>query len=450
MRCLATYAVFSALSLTVHSAPRHTSAWAHQLTGDMAPASIPQNGSDPEGCAAGVGERRASFGYGLTTPCWMWIEIRFDAAVARDVEATTAAIQDYPLRGYVEELKPPLGETQGIMTNFTHDLLFSMETLSQNPYPLELVKPSDPLPFDVPEDLAPRIAGVSLDELRKNGSLFVVDHRYQNELEKTTVQPQRYERPPPHTFMCTETLSLSTFGPSANNHNSVGEELCFNPGGHWDQLFYVNNIGCRDYVTNNWPTREAYQGGYLKNDFQVRGLVGKNNVFKFKFFPFDQDALKSQEIYRGYFVAFVDSYYSSDGDVAADSERQNCIIHHGLNGGNLVGSKATLPFHLNAMYAPLPTEKGVTDLLPFLPSAPNPLGAGRALYRIHSYLQQAILPDFGAHTRTRAPAADFGARMNGLRFEIRARGFDEKGLSLGMPFIYRTLDPGYIPYFSAV
>ncbi len=23
----------------------------------------------------------------------------------------------------------------------------------------------------------------------------------------------------------------------------VGEELCFNPGGHWDQLFYVDNIG---------------------------------------------------------------------------------------------------------------------------------------------------------------------------------------------------------------
>lgn len=27
---------------------------------------------------------------------------------------------------------------------------------------------------------------------------------------------------------------------------SVGEQLCFNPGGHWDQLFYVNNVG---YVT---------------------------------------------------------------------------------------------------------------------------------------------------------------------------------------------------------
>ena len=24
---------------------------------------------------------------------------------------------------------------------------------------------------------------------------------------------------------------------------SVGEELCFNPGGHWDQLMYVSNVG---------------------------------------------------------------------------------------------------------------------------------------------------------------------------------------------------------------
>lgn len=37
----------------------------------------------------------------------------------------------------------PLQEAPGIMTNYTQDLLFSMERLSQNPYPLEQVKPED-------------------------------------------------------------------------------------------------------------------------------------------------------------------------------------------------------------------------------------------------------------------------------------------------------------------
>lgn len=61
------------------------------------------------------------------------------------------------------------------MTNYTQDLLFSMERLSQNPYPLELVKPSDPLPFRVPDGLTEIITGVSLETLHTNGNLFVAD-----------------------------------------------------------------------------------------------------------------------------------------------------------------------------------------------------------------------------------------------------------------------------------
>ncbi|RYP80629.1 hypothetical protein DL769_002374 [Monosporascus sp. CRB-8-3] len=542
MLSLATCAVFSTLSLAVHAAPRRMPAWARQLTGDTSPASIPQNDGDPEGRAAGVAERRAGFGYGPSLigeaapfpngalgdirtahdySVWEVDRNQIDAAVAKDIEATTAAIQA--------------------------DLLFSMERLSQNPYPLELVKPSEPLPFEIPEDLAPQIAGVSLDELHKSGSLFVVDHRYQTELGKTTVQPQRYGaassayfyvHPESGDFLplairtnagsdltysplddptdwllakmifnvndffhaqmfhlvvthdVSEAVHLAALRTLSEKHpvmiilerlmlqgyssRVVGEELCFNPGGHWDQLFY---------------------GGYLKNDFQARGLVDENNEFKFKFFPFYQDALKIQEIYRNFFVAFVDSYYASDDDVAADSELQNwfaeapaakvvdfptapvtkevlvdvlthfgfivSVVHHGLNGGDPVGSKATLPFHRNAMYAPLPTEKGVTDLLPFLPPAEQAVHYiafivtfNRPFYRTsgrtleYAFWDESLLERFNKETR--AAAADFAARMNGLSTEFRTRDFDEKGLSLGMPFIYRTLDPGYIPYFSAV
>jgi hypothetical protein len=76
------------------------------------------------------------------------------------------------------KLSDPLGEAPGIMTNYTQDLLFSMERLSQNPFPLELVKPSDTLPFHLPDNLTVRIAGASLEALQASGKLFVVDRKY--------------------------------------------------------------------------------------------------------------------------------------------------------------------------------------------------------------------------------------------------------------------------------
>ncbi|RYO80597.1 hypothetical protein DL766_008301 [Monosporascus sp. MC13-8B] len=189
---------------------------------------------------------------------------------------------------------------------------------------------------------------------------------------------------------------------------------------HWDQLFYVNNIG--DYVTNNWPTRGVYQGGYLGNDFQAP----------------NEGCLRDVLTHFGFIVS---------------------VIHYGLNGGDPVGFKATLPFHLNAMYASLLTEKGVTDLLLFLVPAEYAVHYivfiatfNRLFYWtlgcILEYvpLDELLLERFNKETRV--VAADFGARMNGLSIEIRTRDFDEKGL--GMPFIYRTSDPGYAPYFSAV
>lgn len=76
------------------------------------------------------------------------------------------------------KLSNPLGTAPGIMTNYTDDLLFSMERLSQNPFPLQLVKPTDPLPFALADDVTFKVTGVStLEKLRANSSLFVVDRK---------------------------------------------------------------------------------------------------------------------------------------------------------------------------------------------------------------------------------------------------------------------------------
>ena len=61
------------------------------------------------------------------------------------------------------------------MTNYTQDLLFSMERLSQNPYALRLVDSAEELPFEVADELTAEIAGVTLEELKTAGNLFYVD-----------------------------------------------------------------------------------------------------------------------------------------------------------------------------------------------------------------------------------------------------------------------------------
>ncbi|KAI1397740.1 Lipoxygenase [Hypoxylon fuscum] len=560
----------------------------HTSVNDTSPACLPQHDDDTQSRVDEVAAKQEGFVYGPSLigqaaafpngtlgnaraqsdmDLWNVDREEIDSAVAKDVEIIQKAIaangglkslDDYinVLYGGEWENSNPLEEAPGIMTNYTQDLLFSMERLSQNSYPLQLVKPSYRLPFQVPDGLTENIAGVTLETLHASGSLFVVD------------QPQRYGaactayfyiHPESKDFMplaiktnagndliytpldtptdwllakmifnvndmfhsqmfhlvathdvseavhqaALRTLSekhpimiilerLMTRGYSSR---IVGEQLCFNPGGHWDQLFYINNIGCRQFVTDNWPTHGAFQSGYLQADLRARGLIDEKDEFKFKTFPFFQDALRIKTIFREFFTAFVDSYYASEDEFSADFELQNwfaeatgdaqvhdfssspsketlvdvlthfgfivSVVHHGLNGGDPVGSKATLPFHLNALYAPLPTDKGVTDLLPFLPPPDNAVHYigflatfNRPFYRTSNRTLEYAFSDDALLQRlndgTRSASATFMKSMQDLSAEVRARGFDENGLSLGMPFVYRTLDPGYIPYFSAV
>lgn len=276
----------------------------------------------------------------------------------------------------------------------------------------------------------------------------------------------------------------------------VGEDLCFNEGGHWDQLMLINQFGCRDYVTDVWPTAGKYQAGYFRTDLKARGLINDLGQFPFKHFPFFEDADVIHTGYQKFFQSFIDSYYKSDADVAADYEVQNWFVeatknakvqdfpqgkatkqalvdvlthfgfiisvgHHSLNGGDPVGSKATLPFHLPALYAPVPQAKGVQDLVPFLPPAANAvhyIGFIASFNRPFYETSGRTLEDAFANgdmlkrlnAATRQASTDFLGSMQALSSKIRARVFDKDGLSLGMPFVYRTLDPGYIPFFCSV
>ncbi|KAJ4862693.1 lipoxygenase domain-containing protein [Trichoderma breve] len=275
----------------------------------------------------------------------------------------------------------------------------------------------------------------------------------------------------------------------------VGEELCFNPGGHWDQLMVFNQFGCRQFVTDSWPVDGRYQSGYLENNLKARGLIDDNGKSVFNSFPFYDDAKRIRDNYHIFFTSFVNSYYKSEYDLSGDFEVHNwfneastmakaqdfpqeknlskkvlidvlthfayatSVSHHSVNGGAPIAS-GTLPFHIPAIYTAIPKEKGVKDLMPYLP---DPATAVHYLGFMASFNR----PFYGSDGRTLKDAFDATTvqslnqdtksaskvlldSMQKLSQQIRSRAFDSQGLSQNMPFIYRTLDPAYIPFFCAV
>ncbi|KAJ2991322.1 hypothetical protein NUW58_g2555 [Xylaria curta] len=77
----------------------------------------------------------------------------------------------------------PDGPFPGMLTNFTDDRLFSMMRLSASPYRIKRVKPSDNLLFDVKE--AKSITGLTLQQLKQQGRLFLEDFTEMKELDPT-------------------------------------------------------------------------------------------------------------------------------------------------------------------------------------------------------------------------------------------------------------------------
>jgi arachidonate 15-lipoxygenase (second type) / 8-lipoxygenase (S-type) len=80
----------------------------------------------------------------------------------------------------------PEGLDPGMLSNYTKDLLFSMERLSVNPYSVRRLHPTqDSLPFVVDNGAVKYVTGVALESLHASGSLFYADHRSQARLQKT-------------------------------------------------------------------------------------------------------------------------------------------------------------------------------------------------------------------------------------------------------------------------
>lgn len=85
-------------------------------------------------------------------------------------------MDDYATILYRDQWKNTITHpASGILTNYTQDLLFSMERLSQNPYALQLLKKTDPLLFPLSDDIVNKVAGTTLKKIHESEALFFAD-----------------------------------------------------------------------------------------------------------------------------------------------------------------------------------------------------------------------------------------------------------------------------------
>lgn len=205
---------------------------------------------------------------------------------------------------------------------------------------------------------------------------------------------------------------------------------------------------------------------------------------------------------RAFMTAFVEAYYPSQADIAGDYELQawfeECaaggaagvfdfptaellnsdegkavlveilthfqyltgILHPALNTGSLV-TEWTLPLVPLALYSEVPAEKGVESVIPWLPPADGavfqldllatfnrPQYASQNKTLVFAFSDSAFLSRL--NDEVNKAASTFTEGMGKISERIQARRFDDEGLSQGMPFVWKGLDPGTVPFFFAI
>lgn len=131
--------------------------------------------------------------------------------------------------------------------------------------------------------------------------------------------------------------------------------------------------------------------------------------------------------------------------------------HHTSNTNDLLSLTGTLPLHPAALYQPIPTTKGITSVVDFLPPLDKcieqlafsalfarPLLADTNRSLLHMFGDADLLG--GLNAETVAAAVTFKYNMEQFSQEVAGRGFDGEGLSQGMPFVWQALDPNVAPY----
>jgi len=182
----------------------------------------------------------------------------------------------------------PAGLDVGILSNYTDDLLFSMERLSVNPFTIRRLSPSDSLPFTVEDTISSNITGITLQSLFNSGSLFYADHRYQASLQSIN---DRYAGAC-DAYFYVDTKS-GNFLPLAIRTN-VGNNLIYTPADSTnDWLLAKMMFNLNDFFQSQWYHLSAthnvveivYEAAYrtLSEDHPVMALLERRQFFPSQF-----------------------------------------------------------------------------------------------------------------------------------------------------------------------
>ncbi|WPH04308.1 Hypothetical protein R9X50_00719700 [Acrodontium crateriforme] len=460
----------------------------------------------------------------------------------------------------------PHGPDPGVLTNYTDDLFFSMERLSNSPYAVKRLRPHyDTLSFNIDDKIAKKIAGKSLNQLFAEGRLFYADYRDQAALPKSAqygAACDGYFYIDRHSgdflplairtnvgsnliytrldtandwLLAKIMLNVNDFWFSQWNHlaqthevvqiaymaairtlseahpvmamlnrlmhevfaiQPVAEAILFQPGATVDQLFPFTGQSAQDYTTKRYKTggAGAVESQYFKSELRARGLIDSPYGPALKHFPFYEDASIIHDAAEKALRAFVESYYSSDSAVAHDQEIQawakeaqgpaavidfpsiSCIddlvgilthmahlvstSHHTSNTNELLDVSSALPFSPPALSQAPPTSKNIANVADYLPKLDKVLAqftlaavfarsaiAGTEKTLLHMFDDADMLSRM--NSKTAKAAATFQSEMQAFSEEVRGRQFGADGLSQGMPFIWRALDPNVVPYYIA-
>lgn len=200
---------------------------------------------------------------------------------------------------------------------------------------------------------------------------------------------------PIHGLLDRLTYQLFAIQPLANVY-------LFDDGAAFDALFPITGSAARDFNTDLYFNGSgAFQANYFETDLQNRGLIHSVGP-ELSDFPYYEDASVIHDAIRAFMTDFVASYYTSNSVVLADTELQAWVseangaaeaidfpskiaatetiidvlthiahlastVHHAVNTNELLSISATFPMHPAALYSPVPTTKGNTSVVNFLP-----------------------------------------------------------------------------------
>ncbi|KAI3331093.1 lipoxygenase [Ustulina deusta] len=263
------------------------------------------------------------------------------------------------------------------------------------------------------------------------------------------------------------------------------------------QYYAWTSLSGRAWANKVYSSGETanFQANYYRTFLENQGLINSPFGPALKSFPFYDDVSVVVEAIREFMTTFVNSYYSSDNAVAQDSELQDwqretdvakvydfpksiktrrtlidilthqaylgAVVHGVMSTNGAIGDTTSLPFAPAGFRQPIPTKKGVKDIMAFMPTPEGAVwqvvtyaAANRAMWRdtnetiSYMFEDEAMLNKMNHQTYT--AAKQFKSSMDAFSKQVRARTFDKDGLSRGMPFMWNVLDPNWAPYWSVV